>query len=130
MSGFEKTDSAVFALVAHDNMKSTIVEWARDSLQTLSSAKLIATSTTGGLIAETTDLQVERLLSGPLGGDQQIGALIAEDKVDVLFFFWDPLESMPHDPDIKALLRIAAVKDIPVACNRASADIIAKAFRD
>lgn len=130
MSGVKKTDSAVFALVAHDNMKSTIVEWARDNLQTLSSAKLIATSTTGGLIAETTDLQVERLLSGPLGGDQQIGALIAEGKVDVLFFFWDPLESMPHDPDIKALLRIAAVKDIPVACNRASADIIAKAFRD
>ena len=130
MSGVKKTDSAVFALVAHDNMKSTIVEWARDNLQTLSSAKLIATSTTGGLIAETTNLQVERLLSGPLGGDQQIGALIAEDKVDVLFFFWDPLESMPHDPDIKALLRIAAVKDIPVACNRASADIIAKAFRD
>ncbi len=118
----------VVALVAHDNMKTVLIDWASDNVDTLSSAQLIATRTTGGLLSENLGLDVECLLSGPLGGDQQIGGLIAEGKVDALFFFWDPLESMPHDPDIKALLRIAVVKNIPIACNRTTADIIANSF--
>lgn len=128
MSQSELTDTPVLALVAHDNMKSVLVDWASTHLPLLKQAKLVATATTGELLTEKLDLDVEKLLSGPLGGDQQIGGLIAEGKIDALFFFWDPLQSMPHDPDIKALLRIAVVKDILVACSRSSADIIAKSF--
>ncbi len=112
------------ALVAHDNMKDEMLAWAGAHREILSHHELVGTGNTGRLVAESTGLDVERLRSGPLGGDQQLGARIAERGIDILLFFWDPLEMQPHDPDIKALLRIAVVWNIPVACNRASADFL------
>jgi methylglyoxal synthase len=112
------------ALVAHDNKKADLLEWAMFNKDLLLQHELFATETTGELLEQELQATVRKLQSGPLGGDQQIGARIAEGGIDVLVFFWDPLQSLPHDPDVRALLRIAAVWNIPVACNRASADFI------
>lgn len=112
------------ALIAHDNLKPKMVEWARTNKNYLSKFNLFATGTTGKQIEEEVKLPVTRFKSGPLGGDQQIGAGVAEGRIDAIIFFWDPLAPHPHDVDVKALLRIAVVYDIPMACNLATANLI------
>lgn len=112
------------ALVAHDNKKNELIEWAVYNKAALAQHHLYGTGTTGTLVEQALGQPVSKFLSGPLGGDQQIGARIAEGKIDMLIFFWDPLEPQPHDPDVKALLRLAVAWNIPVACNRASADFL------
>jgi methylglyoxal synthase len=112
------------ALIAHDNRKPDLLDWAQYNRGTLSHHDLFATGTTGSWLESEVGLDVHRFLSGPLGGDQQVGAGIAEGRIDFVIFFWDPLEPHPHDVDVKALLRIAVVYNVPIACNRASADFM------
>ncbi len=112
------------ALIAHDNLKPDILEWARYNLDRLSRHELYGTGTTGGMIETELGLDVKRFRSGPLGGDQQVGAGVAEGRIDFIIFFWDPLAPHPHDVDVKALLRIAVVYNVPIACNRATADFL------
>lgn len=112
------------ALIAHDNCKGDLLDWARFNRDTLATHDLYATGATGGLLATELGLPVVRFASGPLGGDQQVGAAIVEGRIDFVIFFWDPLEPHPHDVDVKALLRIAVVYNIPIACNRSTADFL------
>ena len=112
------------ALIAHDNKKAELIDWAKYNRTILRKHQLFATGTTGKLVEAAIDTHVTKLLSGPLGGDQQIGAMIAEGKIDILIFFWDPMEAQPHHPDIKALLRLGVVWNIPIASDRSTADFL------
>jgi methylglyoxal synthase len=112
------------ALIAHDNRKDDLTSWAAFNRETLAACELLATGTTGQRIFEATGLPIERLLSGPAGGDAQVGAMLAETRLDYLIFFWDPLTTQPHDVDVKALLRLAVLWNVPTACNRATADCV------
>ena len=123
MSG-TRSEGRRIALIAHDNMKRDMREWAAYNRHRLVEHELFATATTGRILREELGLDVVCFRSGPYGGDQQIGARIAEGEIDLLVFFWDPLQPHPHDPDVKALLRVAVVCNIPVACNRATADFV------
>jgi len=114
------------ALIAHDNRKLELIQWVQLHQDKMQNCHIVTTGTTGKKIEENTHLKVERMHSGPLGGDQQIGAKISEGKIDLLIFFWDPLEPMSHDPDIKALLRLSTLWNIPIACNKSTADFIIK----
>ena len=111
-------------LIAHDNRKVDLLAWAKYNTGTLSRHELFATGTTGAILSQELGLEITHFRSGPLGGDQQVGAKIAEGDIDFVIFFWDPLEPQPHDVDVKALLRIAVVYNIPIACNRSTADFL------
>ena len=112
------------AIVAHDGRKEDILEWVKHNKEVLSQHVLFATGTTGKVLAENCDLQIECLKSGPLGGDQQLGAMISKEQLDILIFFWDPMAAQPHDVDVKALLRMSVLYNIPTACNRSTADFL------
>ena len=120
----KKREVKSIALIAHDNKKAEMVNWAMRNKEILAKFNLSGTGTTAKLVADATDLKVKRFLSGPLGGDQQIGALVAEGKIDLVVFFCDPLQAQPHDPDVKALLRIANVYNVAIATNPATADFV------
>lgn len=112
------------ALIAHDSKKQELIIWAEKNKDILSQHVLYATGTTGNLLEKSLDLVINKMHSGPLGGDLEVGALITQGKIDFLIFFWDPLQAQPHDPDVKALLRVSIVWNIPLACNQASADYL------
>ena len=116
------------ALVAHDHKKKDLIEWAEHNQKVLAQHELVATGTTGKMLEEKLNSPVRKFYSGPLGGDQQIGAMIAEGKLDFIVFFWDPMEAQPHDSDVKALLRLAVAWNILIACNRSTADFILTSF--
>lgn len=120
----EVSEQKGIALVAHDSKKTALAEWAKYNRDLLAAHRLYATGTTGGILEQVLDLPISKLKSGPLGGDQQLGAKIVEGEIDFVVFFWDPLQAQPHDPDVKALLRVAVVWNVPIACNRASADMM------
>ncbi len=124
MSPESESDGPGIALVAHDACKQGMVEWARFNRETLSSYTIYTTGTTGALLSSKLDLKVRRLLSGPYGGDAQIGALVAERRVRCVIFFWDPMTTQPHDVDVKALLRLTVLHNVPTACNRVTADFL------
>lgn len=125
MSSFKKLGKRKrIALVAHDHKKADLMEWAAHNRAVLSKHELFATGTTGKIIEENLDRPVRKLMSGPMGGDQQIGAMIANGEIDMMFFFWDPMEAQPHDSDVKALLRLCVLWNIPMACDRATADFL------
>ena len=112
------------ALVAHDKRKEELLQWAKANREALARHELVATGTTGSIIEEELGLKVEKLITGPLGGDQQLGAMIAQGKMDLVIFFWDPLEAQPHDSDVKALIRLAVAWNIIIACNVTTADFV------
>lgn len=124
MNSEKLSEEKNIALIAHDARKQDLLEWVSHNKDTLSNHRLFGTGTTGKLVADHTGLTVHQYRSGPLGGDQQIGSRIAEGEIDFMIFFWDPLESQPHDPDVKALLRMSVLYNIPTACNRATADFL------
>ena len=120
----ELTENKTIALIAHDNRKADLLTWVKQNKKILQNHKLLGTGTTGKLITQRCDLPVRCFDSGPLGGDQQIGAEMSYGKIDIVIFFWDPLTAQPHDPDVRALLRLSVVYNVPTACNIATADFL------